>query len=293
MTTRALAADTDRQTALEDCENKIKMEFKKGLMATCEIARQLHKIFKEELYTVVTSEFSEYVTDFLRIDLRTYRRIIAISQTIDQLKAAGLELPANETQAAELARLDAPLRPTVWNDLVIRAEREDKRLTVDDVRRAVEVAESQIPPVPEPVRSAAVIEVDMEDKDNGAAPPASRKKDKIQEAELVLSEKGEAALTRIRKICGDKIADAIEDGTKALTEREIRAWAEYDDTMMRMLVFFIFDQNYTLGKAVSFLTKEISDSTEVHDLILIASARGGTARINYEGRAQITIELAK
>ena len=85
--------------------------------------RQLHKILSQELYTVKTNNFNEYVTNFQRIDIRTYRRIVAVSQTVHQLQEAGLELPANETQVAELARLDAPIRARVWNELVIRAEK--------------------------------------------------------------------------------------------------------------------------------------------------------------------------
>ena len=288
MTTRALSADTARNTAREDCENKIRMAFRRGLEATCAIAAQLHKIYKEELYTTITPDFNEYIVDYLKIDIRTYRRIIAVSQTISQLQEAGLALPANETQAAELSRLDPSLRPTVWNDLMIRAEREEKTLTAEDVKHAVELAQAARP-VTAP---AANIEVDMEDQDNGASPPAKKPKPgAVQEGQLVLTEKGEAALNRIRKICGDEIADAIEQGTKALTEREIRNWAEYDDALMRTLVYYIVDRNWPLSKAVAFETRPIEDSTDVHELILIASARGGTARINYDNRARITIEL--
>lgn len=285
MTTRALSTDTARRTAREDSENKIRSAFRRGLLATCEIAKELHKIFEGELYSDVTKDFNEYVTEYLRIDIRTYRRIIAVSQTIAQLQNAGLELPANETQAAELARLDAPLRPRVWNDLVIRAEREEKALTTDDVRRAVEIAEQL---APEPRK--AEVEVDMDLGDTNGDEPAKRKP-QAEEAVVVLSEKGEAALNRIRKVCGDEIADAIIDGTKAMTERDIRNWAEFDNEMMRQLVFFVFDQNYPLTKAVAFVSKEIDDSTDVGKLVLIASSRGGTASINYENRARITIEI--
>lgn len=300
MTTRALSADTARKTALEDCENKIKSAFRRGLLATCDIAKELHKILKDELYTEVTPEFTEYLTISLRMDLRTYRRIIAVSQTIAQLQHAGLELPANETQAAELARLKAPLRPKVWSDLLSRALREEKNgLTTEDVKHAVEAAEEAaeaLRPAEEPARSGGGIEVDMEDQDNGAAAPAAKKaKPPVQEGEVVLTEKGEAALNRIRKICGDLIANAVASGTRAMTEREIRNWAEYDDAMMRLLVYYIVDQNWPLSKAVAFENKasKIEDSTDVHDLILIAAARGGSAQINYDNRARIVIELTQ
>jgi hypothetical protein len=290
--TKALSADNARKTALEDCEVKIKTAFRRGLEATCVIAKELHKIYHEELYTTKTEDFSEYITDYLRIDLRTYRRIIAISQTVHQLQEAGLELPANETQVAELARLQAPIRARVWNDLVIRAEKEDKTLTVEDVRRAVDIADSAASHDAKGASGAEQgVEIDLEEDSNGSEPPA-RRKPAAQEAILVLTEKGEAALTRIRKVCGEQIADAITSGAKAMTERDIRSWAEFDDEMMRQLVFLVFDQNYPLRQAVAFITKEITGDTDVHDLVLIASSRGGTAMINFDNKAKIVVELS-
>jgi hypothetical protein len=291
MTTRALSADTARKTQLEDCEIKIRTAFRRGLEATCLIAKELHKIYRDELYTEKTADFSEYITEFLQIDLRTYRRIIAVSQTVQQLQDAGLALPANESQAAELSRLEPELRATVWNNLVIRAEGQDKILTTEDVKHAVEQAEAAQPVAAQAqAQEGGQVEIEMGDQENGQGPPA-RKKSPAQEGVLVLTEKGEAALNRIRKICGAQIAQAIEEGTRAMTEREIRNWAEYDDQMMRNLTYYVIDKNWPLNKAVAFENKAIEDSTDVHELILIASARGGSAAINYENRARIVIEL--
>jgi hypothetical protein len=290
-TKRAITAGTARKVALEECLIRMKSAFRRGLEATCTIAKELHKIYREELYLEVTEDFNEFVTDYLNINIATYRRIIAVSQTVHQLQEAGLELPANETQVAELARLDPPIRARVWNELMIRAEKEDKVLTVEDIRRAVEVAEQAAltRDTRGPSDADHGVEVDLEDT-NGNEPPAAKKKAPVQEAVLVLTEKGEAALSRVRKVCGEEIANAIASGTKAMTERDLRNWAEYDNEMMRQLVFFVFDQNYPLTKAVNFISKGIDDSTDVHDLILIASSRGGTAMINHD-RARIVIEL--
>src|SRR4029077_847975 len=141
-TQRAISADTARKAALDECELKIVTAFRRGLEATCSIARELHKILRDELYKAKTQEFKDYLREYLKIDERSFRRIIAISQTVDQLKEAGLELPANESQAAELSRLQPPLRPKIWLELITKAEREDKNLTLDEVRRAVENVES-------------------------------------------------------------------------------------------------------------------------------------------------------
>lgn len=291
MTNRALSADTARKTQLEECELKIRSAFRRGLEATCLIATELHKILRDELYKEVTPEFKEYLAFKLQIDERSYRRIILVSQTVALLKEAGLQLPANESQAAELGRLDAELRPRVWNELVVEAERQDKTLILDDVRQAVEAVESR--PAPKAPKRSGSVEVEMQD--NGSEPPTrskSKPEEPVQEAELILTEKGEAALNRIRKVCGNEIADAIEDGTRSLTEREIRNWAEYDDAMMRMLTYYVIDRGWPLSKAVSFETRhqQIEDSTDVSELILIASARGGSALILHN-KARITIEL--
>jgi hypothetical protein len=297
MTTRAIqsAADTARLTLLEDCENKIKSAFRRGLEATCSIAKELHKIRKDELYTAASyTRFDEYLQFRARMDDRTFRRIVNVSQVITQLQQEGLQLPENETQAAELSRLDVRMRPTVWSDLLLKAEREEKQLTTEDVRRAVEIAEQAQPEAAQP-RGGGGIEVQMEiNESNGDQPvtktAAKPQPPKTEEGVTILSEKGEAALNRIRKICGDLVAEAIEDGTKALTEREIKAWADCDDELMRSLTYYVIDRNWPLSKAVSFAQKEIQGTTDVDQLILIASARGGTCHVVFE-KAEISVKL--
>lgn len=285
MTNRIVSVDA-RAAALEDCENKIRAAFRRGLQATCDIAKELGKIHREELYLGKTSDFTEYVTDYLGIDIRSYRRIVAVSQTIAQLQEAGLKLPANQAQAEELSRLETSMRPQVWNNLILEAERLEKILTADDVRHAVEAGEQQ---TPQPQIQDQGIEIDMDMGDNGSSPKKSAQAD-AQDAQLAYTEKGEAALQRIRSICGAEIADAILDGTRVLSERELRNWAEYDDAMMRSLVYFV-NQGWPLAKAVTFLNKSVEGSTDVDDLLMIAGSRGGSAIINYSDRARIIVEL--
>lgn len=280
-----------RAAALEECENKIRSAFRRGLQATCDIAKELGKIHREELYLGKTSDFSEYVTDYLGIDIRSYRRIVAVSQTIAQLQEAGLQLPANQAQAEELSRLETSMRPQVWNNLVLEAERLEKILTADDVRHAVEIGERQAPKAQPQIQDQG-IEIDMDLGENGRSPKKSAQaEDDAQDAQLAYTEKGEAALQRIRWICGAEIADAILDGTRVVSERELRNWAEFDDAMMRSLVYFI-NQGWPLAKAVAFLNRPVEGSTDVDDLLLIAGSRGGSAIINYSDRARIIVELA-
>ena len=280
-----------RAAALEECENKIRAAFRRGLQATCDIAKEMGKIKREELYLGKTSDFIEYVTDYLGIPLTSFRRIVAVSQTVAQLQEAGLKLPANQAQAEELSKLEVSMRPQVWNNLVLEAERLEKILTPEDVRRAVEASERQAPKAQPQIQDQG-IEIAMDSSENGDSPRKSAQADAqdAQDAQLILTEKGEAALQRIRWICGAEIADAILDGTRVLSERELRNWAEYDDAMMRSLVYFV-NQNWPLAKAVAFLSKPVEGSTDVDDLLLYAGSRGGSAIINYNDRARIIIEL--
>jgi hypothetical protein len=283
-TTKTLQVDP-RQIALENCENNIQANLRRGLEATRAIAKELIKIQKEELYTAVGIEdFGAYLAERTPFDQRTFHRISMVGQTCAYLQEAGLQLPANETQIVELNRLEVNRRAEAWNALLIKSEKEEVPLTVEAIRAFVDKIAAE-PAKPAPPATGG-IEVEMGDS-NGEEP---KTKPKIQEGEIRLTEKGEAALARIRKVCGGAIADSIENGSNAMTEREIRGWADKDDSEMKSLVYYLIDQRWTLNKAVNFISKDIQPSTDVEDLLLIARARGGTASLNVEG-AKITVEI--
>lgn len=291
-TTRALTTDP-RKAALDDCANKIRINLRRGLEATCAIARELYKIKADKLYEVAGyKDYDKYLEDEFEFSDRTARRITQVSQTCFQLLKEGLQLPDNESQVTELSRVEEPLRPRFWNNLLIQYEKEEKPLTADAVRYAVDDYLKSAPAAPQ---SSGGIEVEMPDSSstssNGSKPGATAAaKPQVQEGQVVLSEKGEAALARIRKVCGDEVAQAIEEGTKAMTERDIKAWADYDNGMMKTLTYYLFDRNWTLTKAVNFANKDIEDSTDVADLLLIARARGGFVELKV-GKAKITVEV--
>lgn len=297
MTTKALSTEATRTAAREDCEAKIRGAYRRGLLATCEIAKMLAKIYREELYIDVTPDFNLYVVDHLHISRQTYQRILLVSQTVDQLQDAGVELPANQTHVEELARLEPPLRLKVWNELLTRFEYEQQSMTAEDIKEAVQAAAKAVE-----VRQAArqkkieaEVDVDMddeeEDKDNGVAPPAKRSRARDPETEVLFSEKGEAALAKIRTICGDNTADAIRRGNPiALSERELHLWAEQDDDMIRMLASMV-GPSWSVAKALAYLSEPLDDNTSVYRLILIAHNLGGIAVVNFDNRAEITIRI--
>lgn len=289
MTSRVISADT-RLAQLEDCEHKILSACRRGLEATCSIAKELNKIYSQQLYELRRDRFEDYVTDCLSMDRRTCQRIINVGYTVGQLQEAGLALPANETQAAELARLEPERRASVWSGLLaLEAKDPEKKLTTQDVKQAVEHEALATPPAPptppaKVQKSAGSIEVPM---DNGEEP--RQKEDATTVAGIVLTEKGEAALEHIRKVCGAQIAEGIETGNTALEEKDIRLWAEQEAALMRALVHYVTDKHWAVAKAIAFETKSIEDRTTVWHLIMMAKARGGRVSIDYDG-TKITVE---
>lgn len=293
MSSRVISADT-RLATLEDCEHRIRSAARRGLEATCAIAKELIKINTEQLYELRNDTFKDYVLEHHGMTDTTCRRIVNIAQTVNQFQNAGLALPANESQVAELARLEPEKRASVWSGLLaLEAKDPERKLTLEDVQVAIEQTEAVATPAP--ARSSTSrskrassaprdtgIEVDM---DNGEEP----REKKVTVAGIVLTEKGEAALERIRKICGAQIAEAIETGNTPIEEKEIRLWAEQDADLMRTLIHYVTDQHWTVAKAISFEGKGVDDRTTVWRLILIARARGGRAVINYDG-TKITVE---
>lgn len=285
-----LSADTRLLASLEDYEQKIKSAFRRGLEATCSIAAELGKIQAGKLYEQRGyATFGDYVRDHLGIARQTMERIISISETVDLLKKAGLALPMNETQAVELGRLEPDQRPHLWSGLLSEAERTEQILTAEDIRRAVDQFSIRRPPQ---TGRRAPIEIEM--TDNGDEPPVKEKKVKgvvVPEVGLVLTEKGEAALARIQKLCGPEVAQAIENGSLPLSEKEIKLWAEQDEPVVKALLMYVADLRWTVSKAIAFESQPMEADTDADTMITIARARGGTAILSFGDRARITVEI--
>lgn len=289
------AADAARRTALEDCELRIHSALRRGLDATCEIAKQLDRILQGELFQARgLTDFRAYVTDFLPIDWRTCRRIVVIAETIERLKDAGLSLPLNETQAAELARLEPERRAAVWSRLISRFSADDRKLTVEAVRIAVDEDERQRAQLKAETEKPREIEVAMEEdigSDGEEPQPKKKTSPGPPSAVRILTEKGEAALERIRRVCGDNVARDLASGRVALGERELRAWAELSEAAMRTLVYYVMDERWSVNKALAFEERGVRPETDVGELIWMAKARGGSALVNYDNQATIAITL--
>jgi len=287
-----------RLTELEDCEHKIVTALRRGLEASVQIGLQLRKINEKELYLERGyKNFQQYCSDYQRLDHSTAYRLMGISQSVQVLKEAGLPLPDNESQVAELARLELDKQPEAWKRIVDAAEAREEPVTRELVRFTVQqaVAEdgaAKPTTVPKASAKSSLEEPDLDLGSNVSADEPKRSKGSTgapPPQRISLSEDGEKALDRIRRTCGDVVADAIEYKRLEITERDLIRWNEQEDPAR--LVHCVCDLRYTVPKAIEFIDQTISGSTPVRRLVLLAQANGGQYKAEFE-QANITVIMA-
>jgi hypothetical protein len=270
-----------RALALEECQRRILEALRKGLQAYKIMSRELTKIQEEELYRVQFERFDDYVRRNFKLEMRDVARIHSIATTVLLLERQGLTLPENETQVLELARLEPEKRGAVWQKMLSLNEREDIPLTSDFIRKAVEKETRLLPeggsgPGP---RAARGVEVSLDLGSGGDGPgPArgSRPPGAPNTERISLTARGEAALTRLRALCGDSLVDALERGSLPMAERDIIRWGEESDAeLVRNLVYYVAHLRWTLAKALAYEARLINGDTTVDELITLARARNG------------------
>lgn len=271
-----LSPDKARLIRLEECEQKIMSAFRKGMEATEVIARELRTINEEELFRDKGCEtFNAYILKYCRISVDTAQQMIAVSRTNDLLREAGLPLPANQSQAAELARLEPEQQAIVWQRLLEGERQTEMPLTASIVKKQVELAKNA---APAPPRSGVSVTLNLGDgetktKDNGA-PKKMTPAAKVP-AKVVFTGEGEAALERVRRLCGDPVGNAIANGNLPISERDLLKWAEEDDDMVETLAHYISNLRWTVTQALKFESQTINEATTVGDLMKMAKARDG------------------
>jgi hypothetical protein len=110
---------------------------------------------------------------------------------------------------------------------------------------------------------------------------------------ISLSETGEAALERIRRHAGDGIANALEDMTVSISERDLRKWAEEEPWMIKKLGYYLVHQRWSLSQALKYEAQAISAQTTVEQLIIMAkfSQTPGELDIRFQdARILVNIE---
>jgi hypothetical protein len=284
---------------LEECEHKIRLAFQRGLEATCTIAAELRKIKDRELWQLRDcSSFSDYVDKHLPLDRRSITRIIDIGPVVERLRDAGLQLPENESQVAELISLEPDAQPEVWKTVLAAAEQLEQPITRDFVRRAVEFHDRQQPePEKEEQKSddrpGVKTALDLEEKAPEPKDDGAPARTKIPER-VSFSEKGEAALERIGRLCGKSVREAIEKGNLPISERDLIKWSQEEDSMVEALKYYVVDQRWRVDKAIQFENRnpQVKAETTMGDLVTIIKARGGRLSFVFEGITFNAVALA-
>jgi hypothetical protein len=288
--------ENTRLTLLEDCERKITTALRRGIEATVSIGQQLGKINQMELYTEKGyTSLHQYCWDCYGFDPRSVSRFIGISTSAKVLKDAGMELPLYESHVAELAELEPPDQVLVWDRVVKSAEKREEPITIDRVREAVEWRQKELEELagPTPARAAGGSTSSLEEPDldlgsdlSGATSEPSSGQPETP-TRITLTEDGERDLERIRRLCGDSVADSIEYLHLQMSERELHLWAQEDDP--NALVHYIFNLLWSVPKAIGFVRQAVTERTNVGRLLTLARANNGHFEAQMEG-SKITVE---
>lgn len=280
--------------ALEVCEQHIFMAYRRGLDATCDIAKELVIISDQELWRARNYEkFDAYVAKELNLDVRTAERMMRIWRSRALLEEAGVELPFNETLIAELGALPPERQSDIWQGIVRVCERDDKPITASTVRKAVEIERDRLaalPPPPSQEKPAAAapgqrrgveseLRVGDEEQkeqrgggDGDKAKPATTPQ---------FSDEAERALARIARHCGEAVVKAILSGNLPMSQSTLLKWAEQEDSLLRNLRYYLVDLRWTLGKAMAHERKLVDGDSTLDQMILLAKVRGGSVTIKH------------
>lgn len=285
-----LKVEKSRHDQLLDAERRIQQASRDTVESIRIIGQELTKIEEEELYEVMgRNDFQEYVEEHLKLDYRMARAWMRASQALSLLDKEKLQLPYNQSQVLELTKLKTPaVLVGVWQKILDFCDREKKVVTFDLVQKAVAAqrtktneyvtrARTKAPPA-----KAKGIDVDLSADSNGAVTKAPAS---------TLSEDGEKALNRIRRLCGDEIADTIRAENPKIQERDLIKWSEQEADMVKNLAYWIIHKRWTLRKALAYEENSINESTTVLELVDLARSRGGRAYVEFED-ARLTIEIA-
>jgi hypothetical protein len=252
------------------------------------IGSVLHTIKSKELWKARKFDFwHEYVQDYLGLDVHLADRWTLVYQVTDRLKGAGLMLPENESQAVELSRAPEDRQVTIWKDLVDKMDAANQAPTVVLIKHAIVIDERKresASELPVPRKSSGKgITVELSDEDE------EDEKEKTPPSTLRLTETGEAALDRIKTICGKAVAQAITEGRLKIPQRDLIQWAEADDQLVHNLAYYMVNLRWSLTKALNYEEQLIDGETTIDQLVTLTQARGGKYAFSWEAN-RFTVE---
>ena len=277
------------QEQLAAIEQIIREALVSGRHAIRRIGAGFLAIRQRDLWNLTQDEnldFFEYCWTAFGLESRNVKYAMDAERAFRTIEHAQLQLPSNDGQAVELARLhDEDRQIDVWRRVLEMCAEQNLGITVMRVREAVTQEK-------EDIRREAVEGKDKKKtKDKPAKVPKGIDVDMGDEDELHLTERGEEALARIKALCGDVVATAIREKRNAkLTEAAVRQWAEQDDDTVTNLVYYCIDRVWSVRKALNYLSRIIDGDTQVDELILMARNQGGRFS-GMHGDARIIVEI--
>jgi hypothetical protein len=253
---------------LLELETRMLESLRRGLDLTRSIASALLEIRTDELWADVSDSFYAYLGERTPFTRQSAERMMRAELICRTLEAANLDPPHNESQVLELSTLEEKRQPVVWRRVLQAAQENELAITAAMVRDAVALEEERAE------KKAKGVQVDMDEED-----------------ELLLSEKGEEALARIKALCGKAIATAIrQKKNEKLTEDSVFKWAAQDDDTVQELARYVIDQGWTVRKALNYISQIIDDDTQVDELVLMARNRGGHFAAKHQS-ARIVVDI--
>lgn len=297
-------SDPERFERLVQCETEINGLLRRTMDVSRRIGELLRKIEDEGLWRERGSDsFTDYLQNYQPIQPSAARRMITYSRIADLLHRRQLALPIHESQAVALAELkdDAQIIE-VWETVQYVSEKRGEPVTAFLVEQAIEDRKERAEntggsSTSSTAAAPGVEEGDLDGNSSGpvavagvlAAPTPAFERPRF-------TERAEEALERLARLCGPEVAQAIEKRTLSISQKDLIAWAEQDDGMIKTLAHYLVDQRWSLKDALRFENRSITGQTDISDLILLCRARGGRVVVNCEVEdmsVRLTVEVAE
>jgi hypothetical protein len=295
-----------RFAKLQECERRIEGLCRRTVQDARAIGRELMTIRDEELYReslridgqIGYDTWTDYVEIELEWDPRAVQRLINISLCAANLEAAGLELPRNESQIAELARLPAAEQAPTYEEIIAKCEKADLPLTIQIIHDRVAqktVANGEpvkAPQKPRPRKKKAKEGIIVPDMNEDLAVAAASPPETTAKNRLTLDDRGERALLKIKRLCGESTGQALEWLVVPITQKDLERWADLDDEMVKLMAHYIVNMRWTLSQALKYehRSEDADRSTTIEELINWAHSRGGYYALQV-GKAIITVTV--
>jgi hypothetical protein len=279
-----------RHDALLECETRIAKASKDTVESVLVIGSELRKIREGELYEVTgITDFESYVEFKLHMDPVLAHRWMKASKALEVLDQQRLQLPYNESQVTELVKLKEPGQiVTIWQRILAYCHEKNIVASYDLVREAVKAQRTKTGERTPRVgrKHKKKISADGIDIDLGLADGET------QTRHRTWSEEGEKALNRIRRLCGDPVADAVDQSKVKITEHDLIAWSEENPEMVKNLSYWIVMSQWTYRKALAYEEELVNEKTTIEQLAEIARSRGGSVYLEWQdARSTLGITL--